>query len=211
MLKKLLLGNRIEMKLKQQNLKAFELTIDDEEQFRSYLSKNAPLMQGHLLVLTNSPTENLSTFLKEQNFCFVSTENCELNSRKRQTVKVQEEPKEENPQPEPTKSEEKVIAPLIEEKTILHRPVRSGETINAKGDIVVFGRINSGAILNISGNGEFFDIIDGTINCNGDYLILQSIGKGSVTFNSETINKEILKGSLNLVTYKNGIIIKEIA
>jgi len=198
------------MKLKQKNLKAFELTIDDEEQFRSYLSKNAPLMQGHLLVLTNSPTENLSAFLKEQNFCFVSTENCELNSRKHQSVKVHEEPKLEE-KPEPIKSEEKIVTPLIEEKTILHRPVRSGETINAKGDVVVFGRVNSGSLLNIEGNGEFFDIIDGTINCSGDYLILKSIGNGSVIFNSEIINKEALKGSLHLVTYKDGITIKEIA
>jgi len=198
------------MKLKQQNLKAFELTIDDEEQFRSYLSKNAPLMQGHLLVLTNSPTENLSAFLKEQNFCFVSTENCELNSRKRQSVRVQEEAKVEE-KPEPIKKEEKIATPLVEKKTILHRPVRSGETINAKGDIVVFGRVNSGSLLNIDGNGEFFDIIDGTINCNGDYLILKSIGNGSVIFNSEVINKEVLKSSLHLITYKDGIIIKEIA
>ena len=198
------------MKLKQQNLKAFELTIDDEEQFRSYLSKNAPLMQGHLLVLTNSPTENLSAFLKEQNFCFVSTENCELNSRKRQSVRVQEEAKVEE-KPEPIKKEEKIATPLVEKKTILHRPVRSGETINAKGDIVVFGRVNSGSLLNIDGNGEFFDIIDGTINCNGDYLILKSIGNGSVIFNSEIINKKALKSSLHLITYKDGIIIKEIA
>jgi len=194
------------MKLKQQNLKAFELTIDDEEQFQSYFLKNAPLMQGHLLVLTNSPTKELSSFLRDRNFCFVSTQSCELNSRKRQYVTIQEEEKTE-----PIKSEEKVITPIAEEKTILHRPVRSGETINAKGDIVVFGRVNSGSRLNIDGNGEFFDIIDGTINCNGDYLILKSIGNGSVIFNSETIDKDVLKSSLHLVTYKDGIIIKEIA
>jgi len=203
------------MKLKQQNFKAFEITIDDEEQFKTYLSKNAPLLQGHLLALTNSPSNELSSYLHEQNFCFVSTKNCSLNSRKRSNIKIPEDekPQEDSKiQTEPEIIKEEIIPQDIPaEKTILHRPVRSGETIEAKGDMVVFGRINSGSRLNINGNGEFFDIIDGTINCNGDYIILKSIGKGSVIFNSETINKESLKSSLHLITYKDGIIIKEIA
>jgi len=206
------------MKLKQQNIKAFEITIDDEQQFRSYLVKNAPLLQGHLLALTNLPSEDLSLFLKEQNFCFVSTQQCTLDSRKRSQPKISEsepsEPeveKENNIEDNTKELVEESTEKNVEEKIVLHRPVRSGETIETNGDMVVFGRINSGSRLNIGGNGEFFDTIDGNISCEGDYILIKSIGKGNVIFNSETVDKSALKGSLHLITYKDALVIKEIS
>jgi hypothetical protein len=40
------------MKVKQQTLKGFEFDIDEGEAFKEYYTKNAPLIKGHLLILS---------------------------------------------------------------------------------------------------------------------------------------------------------------
>jgi septum site-determining protein MinC len=97
------------------------------------------------------------------------------------------------------------------DKLIISKPLRSGEEIITEDDIVVFARINSGAIIKTDGNAEIFGIVDGHIEVNGDYLILKNINKGEVIFNSESLDKTIFNGIIKKITFVDGVLdIKEL-
>ena len=57
------------------------------------------------------------------------------------------------------------------------RLVRSGESIVNSGDILVFNRVNSGAMLTSQSNICIFGECNGDVQCDGEFLILSKITK----------------------------------
>ena len=192
------------MKVKQQTLKGFECEIDDAETFKAYYTKNAPLMQGHLLILKGQVDAQTKAFLDEKSVAYIDTNEKNLQTRKKRSTAVLELPEVE------TIAEEK--SPKIQvSNCIYHRTIRSGEAIKTDESLVFMGRINSGALIESSNSIQIFGIIDGLVRGNGDYLLLKSIGKGTVVFHEEELDKSQFNGQLKLVEYKNGaIVMKEV-
>jgi len=192
------------MKVKQQTLKGFECEIDDAETFKTYYTKNAPLMQGHVLILQGCVDAEIKSFLDEKNAIYVDANEKTLLTRKKRSTAVLDLPDiQENPSPNAT---EKKI-----EHTVYHRTIRSGEAIDSDDALVFFGRINSGALIESNASIQVFGIIDGLVRSDGSYLLLKEIGKGSVVFHGEELDKSQFNGRLKLVEYKNSaIVVKEV-
>jgi len=192
------------MKVKQQTLKGFECEIDDTESFKAYYTKNEPLMQGHLLMLKGNVDDELKLFLETKKVAYIDSNKNPLNTRKKRSNAVLENLHVET---KPVKEE---IPKHNGINMVFERTIRSGEAIHVDEDLVFFGRINSGALIETTKSVQVFGIIDGLIKCEGDYLVLKKIGLGSVVFHGEEIDKSIFDGNLKLIRYKNGLIIKDI-
>jgi len=193
------------MKVKQQTLKGFECEIDSTEDFIQYYSKNAPLMQGHLLILQGNVTDEIKTFLDEKNVAYINGNETALQTRKKRSTAVLEELT--TPEVIVEKSAEKSDGVSM----VFHRTIRSGEAIHINENLVFFGRINSGALVESTGSIQSFGIIDGIIRSEGEFLIIKQIGLGSVVFHGEELDRTSFNGQLKLVEYKNSAIeIKDI-
>ena len=193
------------MRVKQQTLKGFECEIESAEEFIQYYTKNAPLMQGHLLILQGDVSDAVIAFLHEHKVAFINANETPLLTRKKRAKAVLEEV---TPTPVVEKS-----APVKKDdvEMIFHRTIRSGEAIHVDENLLFFGRINSGAVIESTSSIQTFGIIDGLVRCEGEYIIIKEIGLGTVFFHGEELERSQFNGQLKLVNYKNGVIeIKEI-
>lgn len=192
------------MKVKQQTLKAFEFEIDNTKAFVEYYTKNAPLIQGYLLILSGDVNDDIINFLDEKEAVYIDTNAKSLQMRKKRATAVLEEPSfSESPSSSETSTEQK-------NSSVYYRTIRSGEKIDSDVDLLFFGRINSGAAIECSRSVQIFGIIDGLVRCEGEYLLLKEIGQGAVFFHGEELDKSRLDGNLKLIKYDNGIIFKDI-
>ena len=192
------------MKVKQLTLKAFEFEIEDDQVFIEYFSKNAPLIQGHQLILKGKVTQEVKAFLEDKKAVFVDLNEKVLLTRKKRSTPVLDEPKSDD---------ENVVSAVAEHHksaSAYYRPIRSGEGIESSDDLVFFGRINSGAVIECSGSVQVFGIIDGLVRSDGEYLLLREIGQGSVYFHGEELDKSQFDGQMKLIKYENGIVFKDV-
>lgn len=192
------------MKVKQQTLKAFEFEIAESKAFIEYYTKNAPLIQGYLLILSGEVNAEVIAFLDEKEAVYIDTNTKSLQMRKKRSTAVLDD----------TSAKESSVCSdeIIPGKNaaVYYRTVRSGEEIYADEELVFFGRINSGAVIECSRSVQIFGIIDGLVRSEGEYLLLKEIGQGSVFFHGEELDKSRFDGKLKLIKYDNGIIFKDI-
>jgi len=192
------------MKVKQQTLKGFEYEIDDVDVFKKYYTTNAPLMQGHLLILRGSVNAEVKSFLDEKNVAYIDANEKNITTRKKRSTAVLEVP-------EDIKYLSDDLSLSKQHTQVFHKPIRSGEAIESENDLLFFGRINSGALIQSAGSIQVFGIIDGIIRSDGEFLLLKEIGKGSVTFHGEELDKSQFNGTQKLVQYiNNAIVIKDV-
>jgi len=191
------------MKVKQLTLKAFEFEIEDDEAFIGYYSKNAPLIQGHQLILKGKVSPAIKAFLDEKKAAYVDLNEKVLVTRKKRSTAVLEESKNINSTVVPSEVK------TNETTSVYYRPIRSGEGIESSSDLVFFGRINSGAVIECSRSVQIFGIIDGLVRSDGEYILLKEIGQGTVFFHGEELDKSQLNGELKLIKYENGIVFKD--
>ncbi len=192
------------MKVKQLTLKAFEFEIEDDAAFIEYYSKNAPLIQGYQLILKGKVTPEVKAFLDEKKAVYVDLNERTLLTRKKRSTAVLEESKSI---PDTAALPKKRAD---EKAAVYYRPIRSGEGIDAGTDLVFFGRINSGAVIECSRSVQIFGIIDGLVRCDGEYILIKEIALGAVFFQGEELDKSQLPGELKLIKYENGIVFKDV-
>ncbi len=198
------------IKAKQKTIRIFDISIDQEDEFFSYLNKNLILLKEFLLVLSGDVTKKTTKYLSENNICYVLAKDCHIKlSSKSNTEKI---PKTQKPngtkktQNITVVQENKVIKTLL-----LEKPVRSGEEIVYDGDITIFGRVNSASKVIAEGNVEIYGTIDGVVQCDGDYMIVKEIGKGYIIFNGDILDRDRFDGKLKRITSSlSGVIIKDV-
>lgn len=189
------------MKVKQQTLKGFEFDIEDSASFKEYYNKNAPLIKGHLLILSGRVDTDVKSFLDEKKAAYVDTNETSLLMRKKRATAVLED----------LSSDSSCEQAKSKDVKVYYRTIRSGEVIDSQNDLVFFERINSGAVIECSESVQIFGIIEGLIRCDGEYILLKEIGQGTVLFHGEELDKSQFNGHLKLVKYeKNAIVIKDI-
>jgi len=198
----------IKVSVKQKNLRVFHITIEDKESFLDYLKKNIIILKEFFLLLDGKVDKSIEKILEDECLCYKNISNCKLKlSSVKKDIEI-EEPRLEY------KKEQTIDKPISKEKLkVYDRPIRSGEEINEELPIVVFGRINSGARLFSSQSISIYGIIDGLVQCDGDYIVSQGIGQfGNLIFNGEIIDKEIFKKDvLQKITFNNSKIeVKEV-
>ncbi len=184
------------MQAKQKNLRVFVINIKDESEFFTYMDKNIILLKEYLLLLQGKVTPKITAYLDNKGCCYKNVGECaiKLNFKKAQ--------KRENAQKiEIVHYVEEEETPVNSSQTkTFYTPIRSGTVVEHKGDIAVFGRINSAAKVICEGNASIYGIVDGIVECEGEYLILREIGKGYAIFNGDIIDKEMLDGKLKCFT-----------
>lgn len=192
------------MKVKQLTLKAFEFEIEDDDAFIEYYSKNAPLIQGHQMILKGDVSKEIKHFLDSKKAVYVDANEQTLITRKKRSSAVLEDVQ--------TRLEPELNQAIDKKKksTVYYRPIRSGEGIESEDELVFFGRINSGAIIECSRSVQIFGIIDGIVRSDGEYILLKEIGQGTVFFHGEELDKSQLDGKLKLIKYENGIVLKDV-
>lgn len=122
-------------------------------------------------------------------------------------IEPKTEPKTEIKSEPPKPAEQKAHPPKT---VVVTKNLRSGEAIETDSDVTVVGRINSGAKVKTSANATILEAVDGDVEVWGDYLMIRTINKGTVTFRGEQIKKESLNGKMKLVTFDGKLSMKDI-
>ncbi len=192
------------MIVKQKNLRVFHITVEDEKSFALYIEKNKIILMEFFLLVDGEVSGAVTKILDDEGLCYKDISTCKLRfSGVKRELEV------------PNVAKKDVLEePVLKEKLkIYDRPIRSGEEINEELPVVVFGRINSGAKLFSSQSVSIYGIIDGLVQCDGDYIVLNGIGNmGNLIFNGEIIDRDILKKDvLQKITIVNSkIVVKEV-
>lgn len=199
------------MKVTQKNVRVFHIEIDDEASFFDYFRKNSLLLKEFFLLVEGNITKNIAFVLEQSGVCYKEINNCAIRfgGIKKETPSLEEAPVKQ----------ESVVEPVIEQAKQLpklklyDRPIRSGEEIVESLPIVIFGRVNSGAKVFCEESMSIYGIIDGLVQCDGDYIVLSGISpRGHLIFNGEIVDREMLKQNVlqKIVMRDNVIEIKEV-
>ena len=184
------------MKAKQKKIRVFDIVIDSEEKFFSYMDKNLILLKDYLLIISGEITDKIKQFLDDNSLCYVFQNECNL--------KIIEKEKDSKKENNSSFGKVEVLKQVIHDEKIvptivINKPVRSGEVIESDGDIIVFSRINSGAKVVSEGNVFTFDVIDGIVESYGSICFIKNINKGHFIFNGDILDKDDFDGNLKKV------------
>ena len=188
------------MIVKQKNLRVFHISVDSKDDFVEYLNKNKILLMEFFLLIDGEVDESIEKILDDEGLCYKNISTCSLRLSNVKKEIVAEAPKKEE------QKQSLLEEPSLKEKLkIYERPIRSGEEINEELPVVVFGRINSGAKLFCTQSVSIYGIIDGLVQCDGEYIVLHGLSeRGNLIFNGEIIERELLQnGVLQKITLKN--------
>jgi len=191
------------MQIKQRNLRVFHAVVDDEKAFLEFLEKNTPLLREFFLLIEGEVTKGIVLYLQEAGICFRDISNCNLKLSSPKRDKDDREkirPKQESllPKEEKKVTKEEIIESKEPEKEagleVFNRPIRSGEELHLDSDCVIFGRVNSGAKLFCEKSLTLYGIIDGFVQCDGEFIILRGISpKGVLLFGGELVSSNLLE------------------
>ena len=206
------------MKAKQKNLRIFYIEIEGEEDFFTYMDKNFILLKDYFLMISGSLTPKIISFLEDQKMCYKLADECNLKNFSKTNIDNNNGTiRKDNDQKrvEVTKyiiSEEEESSSSYEKTLLINKPVRSGEEIVHHGDVTVFGRINSAAKVICTGNAKIYGLVDGLIQCDGEYMVIKDLGqKGFIIFNGDILERADFDGNLKkIIKTKEGIEIKDI-
>lgn len=163
------------MNVRQLNIKSFDIEIEDELEFFAYFNKNLPLLQSHLMVLRGTVSDGVKVYLQNKKVAFVDANEVNISTKRAKKLEPQESVKKIEVQAQEPTVEQKEC----EKSLLVNRTVRSGENIEHSADITIFGRINSGAKIISSGNVQIFGIVEGEVQANGEFILLQGIGNSA--------------------------------
>ena len=178
------------MKVTQKNVRVFHIIIDEEEAFLDYFRKNSILLKEFFLLIEGNITKSIAFVLDQNGVCYKDISACTIRFGVIKTpIPLAEEERKE----EKTIESITPVALIIKSK-LYDRPIRSGEEISEHVPTVIFGRVNSGAKVFCEESLSIYGIIDGLVQCDGEYIIVNGISpRGNLIFNGEIIDKDKVK------------------
>ena len=174
------------MKTKQYSAKIFEITLEDEDKFISFFDKNYLFFQNSFIIIHGKENDKIKNYMdsKELKFAF------NLSIPKQKTKKQDIDLSEETPTKQKTKKTN---------LKVLDKLIRSGQEINIDGDLLLLNRVNSGGSIIINGTLIITQIVDGSIRCDGDFMMLQASSKANIVFHGVEVDNKFLQDRLNRV------------
>lgn len=182
------------IKTRQKNIKIFEFSGGETQEYIEFITKNLVLLKDYLFVFKHKIEDALQVFLDEMKITYVVSD-ADFKGKDVEVIKVS------NVQDQPK---------------IYRKNIRSGEEIESSGDLVLLGNIGNGAKISTDGSVAIFGKCDGVVICGGDYVILKAINSGHIVFQGEILSTEIIENinsseHLKIITKSGDIIsIKEI-
>ena len=193
-------------KINQQSIRIFHiLGENNDDELLGFLKKNLPLFRGYLLVFDNL-SDVIKDYLDSSDVDYIKNKHLSFIENKEEIANILEQINKRNKIINPQKniqqdSDLNENLSSIKSKFIT-KLIRSGESIVNNGDILVFNRVNSGALIESKNNICIFGECNGDVKCDGEFLILSKITKGKVMFQGDIITANMLKYKLNLI-YKD--------
>ena len=197
------------MKSKQYSVKVYETKIDNEAKFMAFFDANYTLFKDHLIVINGLLSKTIENYLILKELRYMNN----VTLPKGRTRKALEE------ELRLEKIEREVSQQLAEEKvkklstqlqnnlTVLDSMIRSGRELNIEGDLLLLNRVNSGATINTLGNLIVTKVVEGSIRCNGNFMMLTASPKANIVFHGVEVENSLLENRLNRVELKNNEII----
>jgi septum site-determining protein MinC len=182
------------LKTKQYTAKIFEVELEDESSFISFFDKNSLFFQNTLIVIQGKETESIKKYLDDKELKYIF--NLEIPVQKRQKTNVEVSPKVEE------KKSEKIEIKVEKKKTslkVLDKLIRSGQEVKVDGDLLLLNRVNSGGSIIVNGTLIVTQVVDGSIRCSGDFMMLQASSKANILFHEVEVDNKLLQDKLNRI------------
>lgn len=215
------------MQSKQYSVKVYETSVKDESKFMAFFDANYVLFKDHLIMLRGEVSDEIRTYLKRKPLKFM--ENVTLpegRTRKQLETELEMEKKKYNLKVNMLKNEfeiekkqygekEKILETKLSELESLQtsqlkvhdKVLRSGQELKVEGDLLLLGRVNSGATVEVKGNLISTQPVEGAIRCTGRFMMLTATPKANVMFHGEEMDNNALQEGLNCVELKENQVI----
>jgi len=197
------------LKGKQYSVKVYETTVEDEDKFISFFNNNYILFKDRLIVINGELSDRIREYLQSKSLVFIN--NIELPiSRNRQELALEEERVrlEEKRRQELIKDELCRLSDRIHNNLkVLDGIVRSGQELQIDGDLLLLNRVNSGATINITGNLIITQVVEGSIRCDGNFMMLSNSPKANIIFHGVQVDNNLLEEKLNRIELKDNRIL----
>ena len=197
------------MKSKQYSVKVYETKVDDEAKFMAFFDANYTLFKDHLIVIEGELSQTIETYLKVKKLSYMN--NVTLpKGRTRKALEEElrfEQVERAVSQQLAEEKLEKLSSRLQNNLTVLDNMIRSGRELNIEGDLLLLNRVNSGATINTLGNLIVTKVVEGSIRCNGNFMMLTASPKANIVFHGVEVENRLLENRLNRVELKNNEII----
>ena len=197
------------MKSKQYSLKVYETTITDELQFMDFFDNNYTLFKDHLIVIKGECSSKIQKYLDNKKLIYLY----DIDLPKGRTRKaLEKELKSEHTDviisAQIAQSEvDRLSSQLQNNLTVLDEMIRSGRELDIKGDLLLLNRVNSGATIKTTGNMIITKVVEGSIRCLGNFMMLTASPKANIVFHGVEVDNTLLADRLNRVELKNNEII----
>lgn len=197
------------MRTKQYSVKVCEMTLNNEDEFISFFETNYILFKDHLIVINGQMTQKVEAYLKQKELQYLVNATLPKGQGRVAIEKEIQEQKEQHQIEQEQKEKElsKLSNKLQNNLKVRDTLVRSGQELNIDGDLLLLNRVNSGASIIINGNLIITQIVDGSIRCNGNFMMLQASPKANIVFNDIEIDNTSLNERLNKVEFINNEIV----
>jgi len=194
---------------KQYSVKVFETTISNEQKFMDFFDNNYTLFKDHLIVIQGELSQTIQDYLEEKNLKYL--ENVVLpkgRTRKALEEELNAEKVSAAVSQQIVETElERLSTQLQNNLTVLDEMIRSGRELNIEGDLLLLNRVNSGATIITSGNLIITKVVEGSIRCHGNFMMLTASPKANIVFHDVEVDNTLLEDRLNRVELKNNEII----
>jgi len=190
------------LKTKQYSAKIFEIELENEDGFISFFDKNYLFFQNNLIVINGQESDKIKNYLDSKDLKYVF--NLDIPVQKKQKTNLEPIQKAHE------KKEEPKVKPIEKAKTnlkVLDKLIRSGQEVKLDGDLLLLNRVNSGGSIIINGTLIVTQIVDGSIRCNGDFMMLQASSKANIVFHDVEVDNKFLQDKLNRVELINNEIV----
>ena len=184
---------RIILKTRQYSVKVFEIELVDETEFIAFFDKNYQFFQNHLIVIYGRESRKIKEYLisKKLNYLF----NIKL-PKKNSSEKVV-----------PSISTQKVEPKREKHLKVVDQLIRSGQELNVDGDLLLLNRVNSGGSIIVHGTLVILQVVDGSIRCDGNFMMLQASPKANIVFHDVEVDNKYLQEKLSRVELINNEIV----
>lgn len=216
------------MKNRQYSLKVLETTVDNEEKFIEFFNTHYPLFKDHLILIQGEISTEIESYLQEKKLKYInnitlpkgrsrkaleeelnlSTTN-QIDSKEYDNIKKElEELKVENAvnqqiaQVDMRKAQEhidKLSKKLNSNLTVMDNMIRSGREIDINGDLLLLNRVNSGATIKTTGSLIVTQVVEGSLRCDGNFMMITVSPKANIVFNGVEVDNKLLENKLNRI------------
>lgn len=185
------------MQTKQYSVKVFEVIITDEDEFIAFFDQNYIFFKNHLISLSGVVSEKITHYLDNKNLKYLIDVKLPRSSGEKSSENYYKE----------EKKVEETIDTIQDNLKVIDTLVRSGQELKIEGDLLLLNRVNSGGSVNVNGNLIITQIVDGSIRCYGNFMMLKASPKANIVFHDVEVDNSYLKERLNRVELKNNEII----